>query len=246
MDFRCFPEFPAQRHDVPKQPLPPTSFLGAFPLASASHHVAQSFQLYTARSSGTQLRLQQPPAIPSPPSTTGSEHLPHQQVYSPFPGPVQRLPQQQLESDPLTRQTEASSRLTHYPPSQVKPAEPDFHQFPAADSRRLDGEFPFSYSIAKELPNIFGIVEDHEFLSPEHEPWWGTMATQSDLYHNGPGSLSKEDFTDDASPSYTHVQSNNSNSCRFSSSQMSSPPPSTELSCGLISKGRSLSFYRQN
>lgn len=252
----CFPQFPAQRSEVQKHPLPTAPFLAPVPFPSASHHVTQSFQSYAARSSGTQRRLQQPLAIPSLPSVTGSEHLPDRQVYSPFPDPVQTLPKQQLESDPLVRQRGASSRLTHYPPPPVKPVEPDFHQLPAADSRNLADEFPFSYSIAKELPHIFGNTEDGQvldrpltsFFEPpiEREPWWGTMAIQSDLYHSSPRSLTREDFTDDASPSYRLVQPNNFNSCCFSSSPMSAPPPLTELSCGLISKGRSFSFYRQN
>lgn len=222
MEFGCFPKFPAQRHGVPKQPLQNAPFLAA----SASHQVTQSFQSYTARSSGTQLRLQQPLAMPDLPSVMEPEHLPYQQVYSPFHGPVQRLPQQPLESDPLVRQAEAPPYLTHYPPPPVKPVEPDFNQHPAADSRRLADEFPFSHSIAKELPHIFGNLEDHEFLChpltpsfeppTEREPWRGMMAIQSDLYYSSPGSLTRDDITDDASRSYSHVHPNNLNSCCFS------------------------------
>ena len=238
MGIGCFPQFPTQRHDVPSQPLQSAPFLAAVPFASATRHVA-----YTARSSGTQLCLQQPLATPSLPSDTGTEQLTYQQVYSSglFPGSVQRLPQQQLESN----------RLTHYPPPPVEPVEPNFHQLPAADPRGVADEFPFSYSVANELPHIFGNVEDDEVLDrpltpsfeppTERKPWRDSMVIQSDLNHSSPGSLAKEDF---ASSSHRLVQPNNFNSCCFSSNQMSSPPL-TELSCGLISKGRSFSSSRQ-
>lgn len=254
--FGCYPQFPAQRHEVPPQPLHSAPFLAAAPFGSASHHVTQSFQSFTARSSGTQLYLQQPLPASSPPYVTETERLPYHQAYLPFPGPLERFPQQQLETNRLVQQTAASSYLAHHPLPPVNPVEPDFHQLPAAESRRLTGEFPFSYSIAKELPHIFGNLEDDEFLNrpltpsfeppAQREPWWDTMALQSGLYHSSPASLTKEDFTDNASPSYRHVQPSNFNSCCFGSSQMLSPPPLRELSCGLISKGRSFSFYRQD
>ena len=246
VEFGCFPQFPAQRHDVPKQPNAP------FLAGSASHHMMQSFESYTARSSGAQLRLQQPLAVSNLSSVVGPEHLPYQQVYSPFPGTDQRLPQRQLEIEPLARQAETPSHLTHYPPPPVKPVEPDFNQHPAADSRRLADEFPFSYSIAKELPHIFGNFDDQDCLChpltpsfeppTERDPWRDTMALRSDLYHSSPGSLMEDDFTDDALRSYSHVQPNNFNSCCFSDNQISAPPLSTEL----ISKGRNFSFHRQN
>lgn len=244
MAIGCFPQLPAQRDDVSPQPLPSAPFLAAVPFASASHHVTQSFQSYTARSTGTKLRPQQPLAIPSQPSVTGTEHLPHQQFYSPFSGPVERIPQQQLESNRLVQQTAATSYLTHYsPPSPVKPVELDFHQLPTADPRHLSAdELTFACSISNELPNIFEYLEDDEDLETpltpfepptELEPWLDSMALQSDLYHNGPGSLAEDDFID-------------LNSYCFSSSQMSSTPQLTELSCGLISKGRNFRFYRQD
>jgi len=168
-------------------------------------------------------------------------------VYSPFPGTDQRLPQQQLESEPLARQAETPLHLTHYPPPPVKPVEPYFNQHPATESRRLADEFPFSYSIAKELPHIFGNFEDHDFLCrpltpsfelpTERDPWRDTMPLQSDLYHSSPESqFTRDDF------SYSHVQPNNFDSCCFSDNQISAPPLSTEL----ISKGRTFSFHRQN
>lgn len=256
MAIGCFPQLPAQRQDVSPQPLPSAPLLAAVPFASASHHVTQSFQSYTARSTGTKLCPQQPLAIHSQPSVTGTENFPYQQFYSPFSGPVEIVPQQNLESNRLIQETAATSYLTHYsPPSPVKPVELDFHQLPTADPRHLSDELTFACSISNELPNIFEYLEDDEDLETpltpfepptELEPWLDSMALQSDLYHNGPGSLAKNDFIDNISPVRRHAQSSNLNSCCFSSSHKSSTPQLTELSCGLISKGRSFSFYRQD
>ena len=165
------------------------------------------------------------------------------------------IPQQQVAGSRLVQQTAATSRLTHYPPPAVKPFEPDFHHLPATDSRHLADEFPFSYSVAKELPQIFGNLEDDQVmdypLTPsfepliEREPWLGTMEIQSDLYYSSPANLAKEDFIGYASPSRRDVEPSNFNSCCFGSTQTSSSPPLTEVSSGLISKGRSFSFHRQ-
>ena len=241
---------------MPQQPLSTAPFKAAVPFASASHHMTQSFQSYTARSTETQLRPRQPLTTPSLSSVAEPEHLPYQQVYSPFSGAAEMIPQQQVLGSRLVQQTAATSRLTHYPPPAVKPVEPDFHHLPAADSRKLADEFPFCYSVGKELPHIFGNLEDDQVLDrpltpsfeplTEHEPWWRTMETQSDLYYSSPASLAKEDFIDNASSSCRHAQPSNFSSCCFGSTQMSSSPPLTELSSGLISKGRSFSFQRQN
>ena len=256
MGIEGFPQIPAKRHDLPQKTLPTAPFQAAVPFASASHHMTQSFQSYTARSTGKQIRPQQPLTTPRLPSVTVPEHLQYQQLYSPFPAPAERIPQQQVVGSRLVQQTAATSRLTHYPPPAVKPVEPDFHHLHAADSRHLADEFPFSYSVAKELPQIFGNLEDDQVLDRpltpsfepliEHEPWWGTMETQSDLYYSSPASLATEDFINNASSSCRHAQPSNFSSCCFGSTQMSSSPPLTELSSGLISKGRSFSFQRQN
>ena len=164
MGIEDFPEFSAQRHDV--------SF------ASASHHMTQSFQSYTARCTGKQQRLQQSPSLPN---VKALEHLPYQ-LCLPFPDPSERIPQKQLVSNRLAQQTAATSHLTHYPPPAVKPVKPDFFQLSSADSRHLTDEFPFSLSIAKELPHIFGNFEDDQVLDhpltpsfelpTDAEPWW--------------------------------------------------------------------------
>ena len=171
MGIEGFPQSPAQCLDLSKQPRPT-----AVSFASASHHMTQ----YTAPCTGTQLRLQQPPSVPH---VKAPEHLPYQQFCLPFPGPTERILQQQVVSNRLAQQTAATSRLTHYPPPAVKPVKQDFSQLPAADSRQLTDEFPFSLSIAKELPHIFGILEDDQILDrpltpsfeppTEPEPWWG-------------------------------------------------------------------------
>lgn len=247
-----FQQSPVQRHDVQQQPLPTAPLLTAVPFASASHHMMQSFQSYTARSTGTQLLQQKPLPMPSLPSVTEPEHLPHQQAYYPFPGSAEIIPQQRVVGSRLVQQTEATSHLTHYRPPAVKPVKPDFYQLPAADLIHLADEFPFSYSVAKELPHIFEYLEDDQVLNrplipsfepaTEPEPWWESKAVQSDLYHSGPANLPKEDFIDNASPSDRHAEPSNFNSCCFGSTQVLS----SDLSSGLISKGRSFSFHRQN
>ena len=173
-----FPQVPAPRHDVPQQPLPTAPFQAAVPFASASHHMTQSFQSYTAHCTGTQLHLQQSPSLPN---VKALEHLPYQLCLL-FPGPSERIPQQQLVSNRPAQQTAATSHLTHYPPPAVKPVKPDFSQLSSADSRHLTDEFPFSLSIAKELPHIFGNFEDDQVLDhpltpsfelpTDAEPWW--------------------------------------------------------------------------
>ena len=256
MGIEGFPQVPAPRHDVPQQPLTTAPFQAAVPFASASHHRTQSFQSYTASFSGTPLRPRQPLTTPGIPSVTEPEHLPYQQLYSPFPGPAEMIPQQQVVGSRLVQQTAATSRLAHYPPPAVKPLEPDFHHLPAANSRHLADEFPFCYSVSKELPHIFGNLEDDKVLEHpltpsfepliEREPWWDTMEIQPDLYYSSPASFVKEDFVHNASPSRSHVQPSNLNSCCFGSTQMSSLSLLTELPSGLISKGKSFSIDRQN
>ena len=172
-------QFSAQRHDAPKQPRPTAPLLAAVSFGSASHQMTQSFQSYTARCAGTQPRLQQSSSVPH---AKAHGHLPHQ-LCLPFPRPTERIPQQQVVSSRLAQQTTCTSHLTHYPPPAVEPVKPVFSQLPAADFRHLTDEFPFSYSIAKELPHIFGNLDDDEILDrpltpsfeppTEPEPWWG-------------------------------------------------------------------------
>ena len=252
VSFGGLPQFPAQIQ-VPSQKLPSPQLLSVVQSASASQQMTQS---YAASSSWRQLYPKQP--LPVPPVSGVKEvgPLPFQQSHPPQLGPVHRIPQRQPESSQLVQHTAATPYPAYHPLPPVDPVELDIHQLPAADSRRLTDEFPFSYSIAKELPHIFGNFEDDEVLdrplTPSfelpipREPWWDTMAAQSALYHSSPASLTKEDFIHNGSPNYKHVQPSNFNSCCFGSSQMLSPPPLSELSCGLISKGRSFSFYRQD
>lgn len=174
MGIEGFPQFPDQCHDVPKQPR-----LNAVSFESASHRMTQSFQSYTARCAGTQPRLQQSSSVPH---AKAPGHLPHQ-LCLPFPRPTERIPQQQVVSSRLAQQTTCTSHLTHYHPPAVEPVKPVFSQLLAADFRHLTDEFPFSYSIAKELPHIFGNLDDDEILDrpltpsfeppTEPEPWWG-------------------------------------------------------------------------
>ena len=174
MGIDGFPQLPAQHHDAQNQLMSNAPFLAADLFASASHNMTQSFQLYTARLTGTQLSLQQSASVPH---VKAPEHLPYQ-LCLPFPGPTEKIPQQQVASSRFVQQTAATSQVEHCPAKAVKP---DFSQLPDAGSRHLTDEFPFSFSIAKELPHIFGNLDDEvqdRPLTPsfepltESEPWW--------------------------------------------------------------------------
>ena len=244
VSFGRIPQFPMQIQ-VPSQRLPSTPFPTAVPLASPSHHVTESYAAYTA---GTQLYPQQPFPVPTPTVAVETGSLPYQQAYRPFPSPVHRIQQQKPQTNYLAEQTATSTYFAHLSQPPVNPVEPEIHHVTAADSRCLTDEFPLSYSIAKELPHIFGNLEEDEVLdrplTPSFEPPNGceSLAPESDQFHGNPVSLPREDFIMDVSPDSRHF---NYSSCCYGSSEMSSSQ-SRELSFGFISKGRSFRFCRQD
>lgn len=244
VSFDGFPQFPAQKQ-VPLQLLPSPQFLAFDQPASVSQQMTQS---YAASSSWKRLYPKQP--LPVPPQSGVKEvgSLPFQQGYPQQPDPVHRIHQRQPESNHLVQHAAATPYPAYHSLPPVNPVEPDIHQLPAADSRRLTDEFPFSYSIAKELPHIFGnLLEDKildlpltpSFEPPtEHDPLWDSLTLESDL--------SNAEFFDCVSPDYRRVQLNGFNSCCFGNGDLSSSPPLGELSRGFISKGRSFRFCRQD
>ena len=237
VNFGCYPQFPVQSQ---------------VPFASASHQVTQSF----ADSSTTQLRFQQPLPVRSPPVATETAPLSYQQIYPPFSDPVRRNPQQEPEISCFHQQTAVPPYPAHHSLLPVNPFKPDIHHAPAADSRRLTDEFPFSYSVAKELPHIFGNLEDDEVLDrpltpafeppTDYEPLWDSLPRQSDQFHSDPDSLAKQDFIDCALPDNRWLtQPNSYNSCCYGSNKMISPSI-RDISCDFISKRRSYGLCRQD
>ena len=133
----------------------------------------------------------------------------------------------------------------------VNRAEQDIYQLPAAEPRRLTDEFPFSYSMAKDLPHIFGNLQEDKILSrpltpsfdapTDRDPSWNPLALESDQAKENQASPSNA-----VSPNYGRVQASRLNSCCFGNGDLLSSSASRELSCGFISKGRSFRFCRQD
>jgi len=117
-----------------------------------------------------------------------------------------------------------------------------------ADPKSLAEEYPFSYSIAKELPHIFVNVDEDEILERplkplfelpvEFESDWDALSLESDQ-SVGVSTHSSEDFTDCNQPRRYH------SGC-FASYEACSLPPMIDFSCGFLSKGSNSRFYRQD
>ena len=235
-----FPQFPAELQ-VPSQPYPSVPFQDTMPFASASHHATESFAAYSA---GTQLYPQQLLPVPSPFAVTKTGPLSYQQAYLPLTDLLHRISQQQPTR--LVQPTSVQPYPAHH--SLVNPVEPDILHASVTDSRCLADEFPFSYSIAKELTHIFGNLEEDEVLdrpltptfepSADFEPLRDLLASESDQFHANPAI--------GASPELRNFHASSFSPCCYGNSEMSTPLPSRELSRGFITKGRSFRFCRQD
>ena len=210
------------------------------PFAAAT----QSF----AASSRTRLYHQQPLPVRSPPVTTETGPLPYQQLYPPFSDPVHWNPQQEPEINRIVQQTADPPYPAHDSLLPVNPVKPD--------TRRLTDEYPFSYSVAKDLPHIFANLEDDEVLDrpltpsfeppTNYEPLRDSFAHQSAQFHSDPDSLAKQDFIDRELPDNRYlIQPNSYSSCCYGSNEMLSPPL-RDISCDFISKRRSFVLCRQD
>ena len=144
-----------------------------------------------------------------------------QQFYSPFRAPMRRITQQY----PGTNYVETAASA--YPPCHSVP--PEIHQIPNTDHNSLADEFPFPYSIARELPHIFGDMDGNEDLECPLTPSFEPVSERS--------TLPSEDFD---------VQSSRYASCCLGSYEDSSVPPTRDISCGYLSKGSNFRFYRQD
>ena len=102
--------------------------------------------------------------------------LPYQQSYPPSRVPVRTTTQQYPGTNSV--ETSTSSYTIHrFAPAGntiTAPSENCQAPLPSADPKSLAEEYPFSYSIAKELPHIFGNVDEDEILerplTPSFEP----------------------------------------------------------------------------
>ena len=147
----------------------------------------------------------------------------------------------------------------YLPPFHSKDSEPsqttcppmDAFHASKAESTRLADEFPFSYSIAKEMPHIFGNMEDDEVLD---HPLTPSFECSSDLapsreivtHESCQFGLTTTDFSDCVLPEQSEISRNRPHSCCFGGNSVQSHPLIKEPSYGLMSEGRSLRFYRHD
>ena len=266
VSFECFPQFPAQEQ-VQSQPQPPARYQATAPFKAASHQVAQSFaacaQTYSQGSHSQQLypqqyQPQQPLSMCHAPVVAETvSHLQYQQLYPPFPHLIQRVPQHQPDASHLALQATASSRYCkHQSAPPYTPWQPEMYQTSAVDAAHFTDDFPFSYSIAKELPHIFGNVEEDEVLdrplTPSFEPLsdldplWDPLALESYQPGTAPAHFNNEDFIDCVLPEQRDIQRNRLHSCCFGGNGPLRQPPTGELFYGFMSEGRSFRFCRQD
>ena len=167
--------------------------------------------------------------------------LPYQQSYPASRVPVRTTTQQYPGTNSV--ETSTSSYTIHRFASAgntiTAPSENCRVPLPSADPKSLAEEYPFSYSIAKELPHIFGNVDEDEILerplTPSFEPPiefesdWDALSLESDQSVQG-STHSREDFTDCDQP-------RRYDSCCFRSYEASSLPSIIDFSYGFLSKG---------
>ena len=122
---------------------------------------------------------------------------------------------------------------------------PESRQVPAAEFKSLADEFPFSYSITKELPHIFGNVDEDGVLDRPLTPSFEAVIEFDSI------SESSSLDSDQSVESPTHAdegfadceQPRRYNSCCFGNSEPL--PLITDISCGVVSKGRNFRFFRE-
>jgi len=126
------------------EPLPVMRALFVTELPSA-HQFTQSL----TESFNTQQTPHQDPPLPRPlfVEETRSSRL-YQQGYLPLPNPGHNLSEQQLQTENFVQQAAIPSNPAHSSSEQ--------------DVRRRIDQFPFVYSFAENLPNIFGNQENDD------------------------------------------------------------------------------------
>ena len=252
VSFDGFPQFPAQKQKSSQQ-LCSSQFQAISQRASTYEQLTQS---YAASSSWQKLDPKRNlPGLP-PSSIREIGSLSFQQGLPSQPGPAHRIPQHQLQSSQLDHHTVGPSFPARRLPPLENPVEQDIHQLSAVEDSRLVDEFPFSNSTAKELPHVFGNLQESQTLNrpltpcfdtpPDCDLLWDILALKSDQTKGNLSSSSNENFVERASPNYTRVQPSQLNSCCFGNGDLLSPPRLGELSCGFLSKGRNFRFFRQD
>lgn len=246
--LQCYSQCPIQQ---PEQSQPPSSALhqATVPFAP-SLQTAQSFvacnQTYPQEYQPQPKSSQRPfspqyYAVPNLPAVAETISPP----YLPFSHLMQRIPQRYPNA--------------YLPPFHSKDSEPsqttcqpmDAFHASKAESTRLADEFPFSYSIAKEMPHIFGNMEDDEVLD---HPLTPSFECSSDLapsrefvtHESCQFGFTTTDFSDCVLPEQSEISRNRPHSCCFGGNSVQSHPLIKEPSYGLMSEGRSLRFYRHD
>ena len=185
------------------------------------------------------IRASQPSVLPA--------FQPIQQFYPAYPAPERRIIPQYPETNHI--QTAALRYPGYYTmpagnPLAV-PSETSSRVF-GGPTRCLADEFPFSYFIAKELPHIFGNVDEDEVLdrplTPSFEPpvEFDSISEPSSTNSDEP----VESSTDSGGDSTYYDQSSRFHSCRFGNNQPL--PAAKDFSYGFTSKGENLAFFRQD
>ena len=187
-----------------------------------------------------------PRAVPVPPPVAEPVSLQYQQPYPAFSTPVAMISHLCPETNFV--QAAASSYTTHrsMPTGDPVVVLTEDYQDRAVEFKSLADEFPFSYSIAKELPHIFGNVDEDEVLdrplTPSFEPAieFDSISESSSLDSDQSVESSThadEDFTD-------YDQPRSYDSCCFGSSEPL--PLIRDISCGRVSTGKNFRFFRQD
>ncbi|XP_022797714.1 homeobox protein HOX3-like [Stylophora pistillata] len=168
--LECYSQFPRQRQEH-SQPLSYAPYQATVPFASSPQTCTQSFascnQIYSQEcqpklmSSQRHFSSKQHP-VPNLPVVTETISPP----YSLFPHLTQRIPQLYPDAYPPSfYATDSSGCTVQQPePSQTTCQPMEVFQASQAAFTRLADEFPFSYATAKEMPHIFGEIEDDEVL----------------------------------------------------------------------------------
>ena len=217
--FSHYTEFPA-RLQVPSQRFPSTPCAVNAPLPSASNLFMRPL----------------PMAVPPP------VQVPWQRVYTPFPAPVRRIPHQQYPEIYYQHRSAPSHSSSRSVPARNPVTEPPaMCQVSAAEPKSLADEFPFQYSVAKELPHIFGNFDEDEDLKCPLTPSFelpvdfesicdSLSESDESVETVSHSSGTSEDFAD-------YVQPSAYDSCCFSSDG--------DFSSGFMSKGRNFTFSRE-
>ena len=193
-----------------------------------------------------------PVGMPLPPASTRISRLPPpkqipwQQVYPRFPAAaVLKVPQQH----PVTHYQSSTACL--YPSQQSIPLSnavsnpPEDRQASATETKSFADDFPFLHSVAKDLPHIFGNLDEEKGqerpLTPSLEPLTEleSICDSNSLASDQTDETSSQSsLTSEEPANGEYVQSRTYNSCCFGND--------SDFSRGFVSNGRTFRFFRQD